>query len=460
MKKKQLRIGSDSVLLIVFGLILLAGSVLTVVRMSGKPPASAAIQAADPGRDTGTGGVSSEAQELTETLLPAASTEPGVLRIATATDLHLDPDNTDHSGEASETAYSLELVDALLWDVRQKGADFLLLTGDLVNGGKPHRHEAMTEKLRQAEAEGLPVYVIPGNHDLAPVTQTEFAEYYADFGYGEAADRDPVSLSYSIVRDDLMLLMLDTAGYPAGAIDLPGAPERTDNEAFFSEGTLGWIETQLKDAQTQGLRVLCAAHYNLLSPYSRMPGSGFYVENGDRLANLLQEYGVPLYLSGHMHMKAVYQTDGLTELLTEFLLSYPTGYSLVDVTGRELQYTPTRVDVQSWAETTGQQDPVLLDFDTWQQEALQSYCESAVSSMVKRNPLRKDEEAEASRFFYTVMLSYWDGVLPEKRDALEVMAGCQPFFRCAEGYSYGWWLRELIDTATPLLRGFTLRWEA
>ena len=36
------------------------------------------------------------------------------------------------------------------------------------------------------------------------------------------------------------------------------------------------------------------------------------------------------------------------------------------------------------------------------------------------------------------------------------MPGYEPFFRCAEGYAYGWWLKELIRTASPLLKGFTL----
>ena len=38
------------------------------------------------------------------------------------------------------------------------------------------------------------------------------------------------------------------------------------------------------------------------------------------------------------------------------------------------------------------------------------------------------------------------------------MDGYGPFFRCAESYSYGWWLKDLIQSASPLLRGFTLTW--
>ena len=385
----------------------------------------------------------------------AGSTEGSALRIAVASDLHLDPDNTDKS-QGNEVVYNMELVDALLWDARQQGAEMLLLTGDLVNGGKPHRHEALTEKLRQAEREGLPVYVLPGNHDLAPVGQSEFAAFYEEFGYAEAYSRDPGSLSYCIIRDRVMLLMMDTAGYSVSAIDLPGAAVRSNMDPFFSEETLQWAETCLQTAQEKGLLVLAAGHYNLLPEISRQPGSGYCIENGDRFTKLLRAYGVPLYLSGHMHTRGVYQEEGLTELLTEYLLGYPTGYSLLDLSKNTLRYTPRRVNVDPWAAAMGQSDPVLRNFADWQQEGLFNYSVSNINYMTGRNPLTEEEKKDAVGFFYTAMNAFWSGTLSEQRERIEAMPGYEPFFRCAEGYAYGWWLKELIRTASPLLKGFTL----
>ena len=82
-----------------------------------------------------------------------------------------------------------------------------------------------------------------------------------------------------------------------------------------------------------------------------MEHSGYYVQNGERFAALLRSYGVPLYLSGHIHLRAVYQEDGLTELVTEYLLGYPTGYHAVCSISREdnIRYTPRRIDVDVWA---------------------------------------------------------------------------------------------------------------
>jgi len=385
----------------------------------------------------------------------AALPSPEGLRIAVASDTHLDPDNTDKSDTISETVYNMEIVDAMLWDAREQGAELLLITGDLCNSGRESKHAALVEKLRAAEETGLAVYVLPGNHDLSPIRQTDFAQLYVDFGYDEAYSQDPASLSYCVVRENLMLLMMDTAGYGAGAIDLPGAAARDNNEAFFTEETLRWADEMLQKAQAEGLSVLVAGHYNLLPEISHQQGSGYFVENGDLFADLLRQYHVPLYLSGHMHLRAVYEEDGLTEQLTECLIAYPTGYTVLDLTPEALRVTPRRVDVDAWAEQAGQTDP-LLHFADWQEQAMQRYCRTTVEAMAERSPLTAPETDAAADFFYTVMRAYWDGTLPSRAGTLRAMAGYEPFFRCAEGYSYGWWLRDLMENASPKLAGYTL----
>ena len=381
---------------------------------------------------------------------------PGGLRIAVASDTHLDPDNTDKSGDISETVYNMEIADAMLWDAREQGAELLLITGDLCNSGKTGKHEALVKKLRAAEEAGLTVFVLPGNHDLAPLRQTEFAALYADFGYEEAFSRDPASLSYCVLRDDLMLLLMDAAGYGVGAIDLPDAPTRRDSSAFLCERTLAWAEEMLREAHTRGLPVLAAGHFNLIPEISRTPGSGYYVENGVRFADLLRQYGVKLYLSGHMHLCAVYQEESLTEQLTGCLIAYPTAYTMLDLAEGDWRVSPRRTDVDAWAAASGQDDPVLLHFADWQEKALYEYCRRSVEGMSARNPIPEAEKAPATEFFYTAMSAYWDGSLALRRNSVRAMAGYEPFFHCAEGYSYGWWLKELIETASPLLGGYTL----
>lgn len=388
---------------------------------------------------------------------PAPLSEPEGLRIAVTSDLHFDPDNTNKKAGLGAVAYNPELIDALLSDAAEQGAELLLLTGDLVNLGKREHHEALAEKLRAAEESGLTVFVLPGNHDLAPVSQREFAAIYADFGYDETFRRDRASLSYCVMREDLCLLMMDTAGYDASAIDLPDAPNRTNDEAFLSESTLRWAEQMLAEAKENNLPVLCAGHFNILTDEGRDPSrSGLYLENADRFAALLQRYNVPLYVSGHVHTRCVLQEQGLTELITEYLLAYPTGYSMLDLTPDAITYTPRRVSVDAWAAETGQRDRTLLHFSRWQQKQLRRYSVQNVNDMCVKNPLTHREARRAAQFFYAVMDAYWRGDLAEERETLLTMRGCEPFFRCAKGYAYEWWLRDLIDNASPQLGGFTI----
>lgn len=385
--------------------------------------------------------------------LPAAEG----LRIAAASDLHFDPDNTNKKAGLGAVAYNPELIDALLCDAAEQVAELLLLTGDLVNLGKREHHEALAEKLRAAEACGMEVFVLPGNHDLAPVSQREFAAIYDDFGYEDACSRDRASLSYCVMRDDLCLLMMDTAGYDHSAIDLPDAPYRTDDEAFLSERTLRWAEQMLAEAKEKKLPVLCAGHYNILTAEGRdSTRSGLYLENGARFAQLLRDYEAPLYLSGHVHTRYVLQEQGLTELITEYLLAYPTGYSMLDLAPDAITYMPRRVNVDAWAAETEQKDHTLLHFSSWQQKQLRQYSVQNVNDMCVRNPLSHREAKHAAAFFYAVMDAYWRGDLAAERETLLAMRGCEPFFRCAEGYAYEWWLRDLIDNASPQLGGFTI----
>ena len=163
---------------------------------------------------------------------------------------------------------------------------------------------------------------------------------------------------------------------------------------------------------------MAAGHFNLLPEISKQPGSGYCIENGDRFTEMLRTYEAPLYLSGHMHVRAVYQEEGLTELLTEYLLGYPTAYSLLDLSANGLQYSPRRIDVDAWAAEAGETDQVLLNYKDWQQEELYNYSVSNISYMSERNPITEEEKKNAVGFYYTVMNAFWSGTLSDQRSAV------------------------------------------
>ena len=144
------------------------------------------------------------------------------IRLAVATDLHyLAPqlyDNGAYYTKMIENAdgktmkYIEELTEAFVSQIIESAPDALILSGDLSFNGERESHIMLAEKLRRVADAGIPVLVIPGNHDLYnakaaaftgdgyssadSVSMKEFEEIYADLGFSQALSRDGDSLSY------------------------------------------------------------------------------------------------------------------------------------------------------------------------------------------------------------------------------------------------------------------------
>ena len=120
---------------------------------------------------------------LMAALLPAARAEEGHTFVI-ATDLHyISPALTDHGayftrmlekGDGKVTAYIDDLTDAFLQEVIARRPDCLILSGDLTFNGARKSHEDLAAKLHQVRDARIPVYVIPGNHDLHSYMSASF----------------------------------------------------------------------------------------------------------------------------------------------------------------------------------------------------------------------------------------------------------------------------------------------
>lgn len=346
----------------------------------------------------------------------AQGAEP--VRLFVATDLHYIASSLTDGGVAFQrlvdaadgktTAYCEALTDAFIQEVLEAQPDGLILTGDLSFNGERLSHEALAEKLTVLKKAGIPVYVLPGNHDLNnssarrfwketayltdTVTGAEFEEIYAAFGYSDAVARDKHSLSYTAdLAPGLRLLMVDvnTPEYPGG----------------LSGETLEWVETQLETAQGEGVAILAASHQNLLA-HSSLLSQGFVIENAQTLLALYEEYGVAVNLSGHIHMQHTGQSaGGLWELVTASMAVTPGCYGVVTLEGDTLSYESIPVDVEAWAAMAGETDPNLLAFSAWGEEYfLQTSRRQALEALGEV----PDAEAMAD-FFARANLAYFTG---------------------------------------------------
>ncbi len=333
-----------------------------------------------------------------------------------ATDIHyIAPALTDHGAyfermiEGSDgkvMEYIDELTDAFLAEVVDRRPDALILSGDVTFNGARISHEALAAKLRAVADAGVPVLVIPGNHDLEnssaarfegdgftrveSVTAAEFAEIYYDFGFAQAISRDAASLSYAAeINPRLRVLMVDV--------------NTADSANRVKPETLAWIEEQLRAAADAGAEVIGVSHQNLYR-HNAVIYQGYIMSNADELRALYGKYGVKLNLSGHLHCQHLV-TGGVCEIATSSLAVNPCQYGVITFAGGTLTYEAQPVDVSGRAAALGSDNPDLLRFA--------DYAEAFFLHTGRTGVDENDDSdgAALARFFAELNLYYFAGRL-------------------------------------------------
>ncbi|WP_075937361.1 metallophosphoesterase family protein [Halosegnis longus] len=215
-------------------------------------------------------------------------------------------------------------------------ADAVVFAGDLTNDGHPAEFDRVDELLADLS---VPWTAIPGNHDVAksfdghetpPVT--DFARRYR----GDATRPDAAAYPLVLRVGGLRVVCLNTAA--------PGDVSTRDTWG----GAVGPAQrSRLADllADEPETPTLVVAHHNL-GPLPEHPGgepwSNFAATDATRVRALLAEAGVPLALTGHQHVPAVEDRDGVTELLAPATCSFPQGmvWLRVAADGTTVRFVP------------------------------------------------------------------------------------------------------------------------
>lgn len=351
-------------------------------------------------------------------------------RAIIATDIHyLSRELTDggsgfqymvEHGDGKVVTYIEPITDAFLEEVIRERPDVLILSGDLTLDGEKKSHEELSGKLYQVEEAGIPVVVIPGNHDINNhhaaqykgedrfpaefTTPEEFREIYRDFGYDEAVSRDRTSLSYVYELDaDNRLLMLDTCQYKKKA--LVGG-------AILSD-TYDWIQAQLEDAWDCGMNVIPVAHHNLLDE-SEIYVDDCTIEHGEQLVQMLEEWDVPLFLSGHLHVQHTKRSGGnkgVWEMVTSSLATPACQYGRLDFwDDGSFVYETCTVDVEGWARRQGRKEIELLEFEAFKEPFLRRVFYNQSNDVLEKNPdITGPERERMSRLYSELNYHYYQG---------------------------------------------------
>ncbi|MCI9163420.1 MAG: metallophosphoesterase [Lachnospiraceae bacterium] len=311
-------------------------------------------------------------------------------------------------GKISE--FSDELIDTLVEEAVISKPSALVLTGDITLNGERENHQRLAEKLRRAFREGVPVLVVPGNHDIKNrnaasyfgeereeaqylESAQDFYDIYHEFGYDQAISRDESSLSYLYALDKThWILMLDTCRYE----DYNHVSGRVKPE------TMEWLEGWLIQAREEGITVLPAGHHNLLSE-SRLYTTECTMENHRDVIGLFETYGLPLYVSGHLHAQRIKKHKpepgtaedayGIQEIVLPPYSIPPCQYGWLEwQADGGMQFRTRQADVEGHARRMGSGDGRLLRFKEYGAEYMKGIVGNQARKTLKAIPEDLKEE--------------------------------------------------------------------
>jgi len=278
-------------------------------------------------------------------------------RFAVVSDLHIALPHTiwNHPNRFHLVEVSIPAFESVLEKLTQLDLDFLLLPGDLTQHGEPDNHVWLHERLSRLP---FPVYVVPGNHDVPVLMANEqsiafvdFPYHYRKFGYD-----DPEKLYYTCqLLPGVRLIGLnsnyfDDQGEQVGRLDTK---------------QIRWLEEVLE--ATRHELVLVMVHHNViehLPDQSRHPMANRYMlENAPELLQMLRRYGVRLVFTGHLHVQDIAYLEGVYDITTGSLVSYPHPY-------RVLEFHRDRND-REWLQILSHRVESVPDFPNLQQTSRQ-----------------------------------------------------------------------------------------
>jgi 3',5'-cyclic AMP phosphodiesterase CpdA len=229
----------------------------------------------------------------------------------------------DHPSRFHLVEVSIPALEQVLERLEQFDLDFLLLPGDLTQHGEPENHAWLATRLEQLP---YPVYVVPGNHDVVERSPTErsigltdFPMYYQKFGYDRA---EQLYYSHQILPGVRLI------GLNSNYFDTEGKQIGTGR---LNEVQLAWLEDVLTGTGEE--LVLLMIHHNVIE---HLPGQAYHslgrrymLDNAADLLPLLSAAKVPLIFTGHLHVQDIAYSQGIYEITTGSLISYPHPYRVL-----------------------------------------------------------------------------------------------------------------------------------
>jgi 3',5'-cyclic AMP phosphodiesterase CpdA len=196
------------------------------------------------------------------------------------TDLHIREPGRLAYRRVDTSRYFRAMVESVL-ALRQR-ADAVVISGDLTDFGREREYASLREQIAPLESAGIPVYLMPGNHDDRSGLRLSFPEH-AYLGAPSAEG----TVQFAVDVGPIRLLALDTciAGRSAGRLD----GER-----------LAWLERELAACPDRPI-VVAMHHPPFQTLIGHMDKIGL-LEGGPALEAIVARHrNVERVICGHLH---------------------------------------------------------------------------------------------------------------------------------------------------------------
>jgi predicted phosphodiesterase len=286
------------------------------------------------------------------------------IRFAVLSDTHLYDARLGTTGSAFNLylaadpkllALSEPILAAAVADIIKNKVRFVIISGDLTKDGEVVDHLLMVRYLEKFERAGIQVFVVPGNHDInnhdaaaysgdtakpiPSVSPQLFRFLYAPFGYGQAIDHAPDSLSYvAEPAPGLWLLALDSVKWAEDA----QAPHPLVSGRLTPQ-TMAWALKKLQQAHARGKQVIAFMHHGVNMHFGAEPAMfpDYLVDNWPVVGAQLAGAGLKVIFTGHYHSQdaSVVSVDAtgnpqlstLCDIETGSLVQYPCAYRIAEL---------------------------------------------------------------------------------------------------------------------------------
>ena len=275
----------------------------------------------------------------------AAPTTTRPTRLAVLADPHV---STRADGSPKQFERTPGFLETAIVDINSRDVDAVVSVGDLTKDGAPWDFARVDALLADLDA---PFFAVPGNHDVPKTfddhrsaSRGRFVDHYT-----------PGRLPYQVQVGGVDLFGLDSAWTPDGDL-------RDSHDGRISASQLAWLAERVETADCP----VVFTHHTLPPTATQAATSGAatgvdmsavpILRNGESVMTTLTAAGVPLALTGHIHLPGIAARDGtgnapVSEVTAPSICTFPQAYLVVDIDSRgtTVRYVPTASPSESMA---------------------------------------------------------------------------------------------------------------